>query len=303
MASLQENIRHYQQAMRESLAITLANINYYRAICLQKVTFFATYSRDLIRSGFQVFAQTVINSYQFIVRHLRPFPAWLFNQFVQGLQQLYGSLYEAAANFYIIVRALPNLGWQLVKGTYQFLKNAAITSYQLFGQLGEAIFAALKNALSLVGRNFFPALKGAWRILKRTCFNIIDEIRHLPHYAYQAFIVTQEILRILLQKFVDLVIGIVNVLRPILSFVVRKTLNGLFNTVAFILGFIAALFDATLGLFRATPSTPPRGIVADEIETPKTMPSYTPGFKEPQLNQSIDETPVNSAKKRPSLAV
>ncbi len=314
MATLRENIRYYKQAIRESLATTFANIHYYRVACLRQVTLFATLSFHFIYMHFVALTQRVNNAYHFIIRYLRPLPAWLLTHLVQGLQALFSGIYAATRNLFIILRALPGYSWQFILSSFRILTNVLLNTYQLLCQLGQATLNAVRNGLSFLARNFFPALSGTWHLLKRICLNIVDDIRHLPRYLYQAGIVATEILRILLQASLDLIKTIVNVFRPVLSFMIRKIFTALLNVVVFILGFIAALGDITLNLIGAalrntvgrlvpTSATPHRAAVSCENEIPKTTPSYTPSFQGSHLNRVNDETTDNEAKKRPSLAV
>lgn len=311
MATILENMHYYRQAVRESLAAMITNIHYYRIACQTQLTLLATF----IKNSLLALAEKINQTYHAIVRFLRPLPAWFFSHLVQGLRELFNGIYEAANNLFIIAKALPRLSWQLLLHTCRFLKSALQLSYQLLSQLGRSVINTAVNLFFALARNFIPALRGTWQLFIRICRNTLSEIRNVPHYLYQTFIVTQEILRLVTQSFLDLMKFIVNALRPVLSFILRKTLNGLYNTIVFVLGFVAAIvdlavdvvkgiFNHTLGrLLPLTSTTPPRSIISLENAVPKSTNPYTPSFKEHTLNRGNDETADKPVKKRPSMTV
>ena len=277
------------------MATLRENINEYRTYYLRQLTAFSQWSAELIRTNVWILSQKVNRASRVIAGYLRAFPYWLFTQLVHDIKQFYFAFRQIISSLFIIAQELPDFCLQLAKGCYKAFKSFFLTSYQFLSKIVQVTTRALIDTFKLLVRNIILAINAIGRLLKRTCLNLFDEIKQIPQYLTQAFILIKEFLRMAWEVIVELNSLITNAVRPVLLFLARKTLQLLTNTLVFILGFVAALFDLTLGSTQIT-----MGRVETPTNAPKNAPSYTPNFNKTPPIIAKDKGTDDQPKNRPS---
>lgn len=291
------------------MATLREKINAYRAYYLQQLTRFINRAMELIGSHFWALSQKINRASRIIAGYLRALPNWLLTQFVHDLKQFYTGFTQLMGSLFIIAQELPEFCTQIAKTCYKTLKSIFFSTYQFLSLLVRAAITGLQNTVIVFARNIIPSLKAIGSLIRRACLNIVDDIKQIPHYITLAFILIKELLYITWETLVELNRQIINALQPVLSFLGKQALRLLTNSLVFILGFVAALFDLTLGRLFVSNEVTRSGqtavsLVATPILGPKNAPSYTPNFDKTHSiignDKSADDQPQNRTSASPS---